>query len=77
MANAFDPYREALVMEKVTVWGGLTEQFDPVEQEQIALKLHTAAEDACELEYERTHTGFCRVITVTEDDLQRLQASRP
>ena len=77
MANAFDPYREALVMEKVTVWGGLTEQFDPVEQEQIALKLHTAAEDACELEYERTHTGFCRIITVTEDDLQRLQASRP
>jgi hypothetical protein len=77
MANAFDPYREALVMEKVTVWGELTEQFDSVEQEQIALKLHTAAEDACELEYERTHTGFCRVITVTEDDLQRLQASRP
>ena len=77
MANAFDPYREALVMEKVTVWGEFTKQFDPVEQEQIALKLHTAAEDACELEYERTHTGFCRVITVTEDDLQRLQASRP
>ncbi|MDE0938371.1 MAG: hypothetical protein OSA43_00290 [Pirellulales bacterium] len=77
MANAFDPYREALVMEKVTVWGEFTKQFDSVEQEQIALKLHTAAEDACELEYERTHTGFCRVITVTEDDLQRLQASRP
>ena len=54
-----------------------TKQFDSVEQEQIAVKLHTAAEDACELEYERTHTGFCRVITVTEDDLQRLQASRP
>ena len=76
MANAFDPYREALVMEQVTVWGPLNEQFDPAEQEEIAAKLHTAAEDACELEYQRTHTGFCRVITVTEDDLQRLQVSR-
>ncbi len=76
MANAFDPYREALVMEQVTVWGPLKDQVDPAEQEKIALKLHTAAEDACELEYQRTHTGFCRVITVTEDDIQRLQASR-
>ena len=76
MAKAFDPYREALVMEQVTVWGPLNEQFDPAEQEEIAAKLHTAAEDACELEYQRTHTGFCRVITVTEDDLQRLQVSR-
>ena len=71
MANAFDPYREALVMEQVTVWGPLNEQFDPAEQEKIAAKLLTAAEDACALEYQRIQTGFCRVNTVTEDDLQR------
>lgn len=76
MANAFDPYREALVMEQVTIWGPLSEQIDASEQEKIAAKLHTAAEDVCELEYQRTHTGFCRVITVTEDDLQRLHGSR-
>ena len=76
MANAFDPYREALVMEQVTIWGPLSDPFDLREQEEIAVKLHTAAEDACELEYQRTHTGFCRVITVTEDDLQRLEVSR-
>ena len=76
MANAFDPYREALVMEQVTIWGPLSDPFDMREQEEIAVKLHTAAEDACELEYQRTHTGFCRVITVTEDDLQRLEVSR-
>ena len=63
MANAFDPYREALVMEQVTIWGPLSDPFDMIEQEEIAAKLHTAAEDACELEYQRTHTGFCRVIT--------------
>lgn len=77
MGNTFDPYREALVMEQVTLWASLAERFDPAEQERIAAELHTAAEDACELEYQRTHTGFCRVITVTEDDLQRLQASQP
>ena len=76
MANAFDPYREALVMEQVTIWGPLSDPFDMIEQEEIAAKLHTAAEDACELEYQRTHTGFCRVITVTEEDLQRLEVSR-
>jgi len=64
-------------MEQVTLWASLAERFDPAEQERIAAELHTAAEDACELEYQRTHTGFCRVITVTEDDLQRLQASQP
>ena len=77
MGNTFDPYREALVMEQVTLWASLAERFDPAEQKRIAAELHTAAEDACELEYQRTHTGFCRVITVTEDDLQRLQASQP
>ena len=77
MANSFDPYREALVMEQVTLWGSLAEGLDSAEQGRIASELHSAAEDACELEYQRTHTGFCRVITVTEDDLQRLQASQP
>ncbi len=77
MANSFDPYREALVMEQVTVWGPLAEEVDAAAQERIAAELHATAEEASELEYQRTHTGFCRVITVTEDDLQRLQASHP
>ena len=33
MANAFDPYREALVMEQVTIWGPLSDPFDVREQE--------------------------------------------
>ena len=36
MANSFDPYREALVMEQVTVWGSLAEEVDAAAQERIA-----------------------------------------
>lgn len=75
MANEFDPYREALVVEQRTIW---PEQFDDIElADRAALeeKLHAAPEEAAELVYERTHTGFCREITVTEIDLQRVRAA--
>ena len=45
MADKFDPYREALIVE-----------------------------NCADLEYVRVLTGFCRQITVTEEDLQRLEA---
>lgn len=76
MANEFDPYREALVMEEVTNWGDVADDLDRMEQERLARELHGSAEDASNLSYERTHTGFCRVITVTEKDLQRLKAAK-
>ena len=75
MANEFDPYREALVMEEVTNWGDVADDLDITEQERLARELHNSAEGASDLSYERTHTGFCRVITVTEEDLQRLKAA--
>lgn len=71
MADSFDPYREALVMETVTIW---PEEFDEIEFEERARLepvLHAGAEEAAELEYVRTHTGFCRQITVTQADLDR------
>ena len=75
MADKFDPYREALVMEQVTHWGDTFDDLDPIERERLALELHKTAEAAINLAYERTHTGFCRVITVTQEDLQRLKTT--
>lgn len=72
MSNEFDPYREALVLEQWTVWPDALEHLPAAEKQQLEAQLHTAPQEAAELIYVRTHTGFARQITVTEADLARL-----
>jgi hypothetical protein len=72
MADKFDPYREALIMETETVWPGELADIDPARKSRIAQALHQDAGHCAELEYIRTHTGFCRKITVTPDDVERV-----
>lgn len=72
MPNAFDPYREALVVEHQTVWPPDYDDWTAADRQRVETLLHGAAEDACELEYVRQHTGFARVITVTPADLERV-----
>lgn len=72
MAENFDPYREALVVETATVWPeGL--DVPPDQRRRIAERLHADPEHARQLEYVRLHTGFCRRITVTPEDMERLK----
>jgi hypothetical protein len=73
MANEFDPYREALVMETLTVWPEEYDDWEPAQRERIAHRLHAQPAEAAELEYVRQHTGFCRKITVTPADLERVK----
>lgn len=75
MANEFDPYREALVVETSTLWPDDYAAWDANTKENLAQRLHSSAADAAELKYDRMHTGFARVITVTPVDLKRLGAS--
>jgi hypothetical protein len=72
MANAFDPYREALVVETSTVWPDDYDAWEPATREQLGQRLHDDPKSAAELDYVRLHTGFCRQITVTPQDLDRL-----
>ena len=72
MPDKFDPYREALVMETETVWPDAFDSWDFARRNEIAARLHASPAEAANLEYVRTHTGFCRRITVSEDDLARL-----
>lgn len=72
MPDKFDPYREALVMETTTIWPDEYETLEPRERARIAQALHEDPESAAHLEYVRTHSGFCRQITVTPEDVQRL-----
>lgn len=73
MANEFDPYREALVMEAATIWPDEYDGWDAADKQRVELALHGAPAAAAELTYVRTHTGFCRQITVTPSDLERVQ----
>jgi hypothetical protein len=76
MADPFDPYREALVVETNTIWpADVATGLSPAERTQLEERLHADAAKAGQLEYVRLYTGFCRQITVTPDDLQRLRTS--
>jgi hypothetical protein len=74
MADKFDPYREALVVETVTIWPDDTE-LDLRQRFQWEALLHANPQEAAHLEYERVHTGFRRKIYVTDDDLARVSAT--
>lgn len=73
MANEFDAYREALVLEEATIWPEDFDEVEPDERSRLEKLLHASPEEAEELTYLRTHTGFCREITVAEADLQRVR----
>ena len=73
MPDKFDPYREALVMESNTIWPEEYAVLDATAKARISEALHADPENVGDLQYVRTHTGFCRQITVTADDVERLQ----
>jgi hypothetical protein len=72
MPNEFDPYREKLVVETTTVWPEEYIGWDLNNRLAAEVKLHAEPDQAAQLEYIRQHTGFCRKITVTPEDLARI-----
>jgi hypothetical protein len=72
MANEFDPYREALVMEATTVWPEEYDDWEPADRYRVEAQLHADPAKAAALEYIRMHTGFRRQISVTPADIERL-----
>jgi hypothetical protein len=75
MPDKFDPYREALIVETTTVWPEEFDELEAAEKQRIEEALHSDPQSCARLEYVRMHTGFCRQITVTRDDVERLQSS--
>ena len=72
MPDKFDAYREALVMEVETVWPDEYPDLSDQQKSEIETALHADPENCAGLEYVRTHTGFCRVITVSPEDVERV-----
>lgn len=73
MGEPFDPYRDALVMEQKTVWPAELAGLADEEKARIEKALHADAAAAADLDYVRLHTGFCRTITVTQADVDRVK----
>jgi hypothetical protein len=76
MANPFDSYRNALVVEQTTIWPESLSDAPAAasERERIEKLLHAEAAQVAEMEYVRLATGFQRKITVTAEDLERVKA---
>lgn len=72
MANEFDPYREALVVEATTIWPEEYDDWEPTARRRIEEQLHAQPQQASQLQYVRVHTGFQRQISVTPADIDRL-----
>ena len=75
MANAFDPYREALVVERHTIWPEEYEDWSAADKARAEALLHASPAEAAELDYVRQHSGFARVISVTDDDIARVSVA--
>jgi hypothetical protein len=75
VADKFDPYREAQVVEIDTVWPEELEHVDRAERARVEPLLHADPAACAGLEYVRVHTGFCRKITVSQADLERVGAA--
>jgi hypothetical protein len=76
MANEFDEYREALVVEHTTVWPEEYDDWPQADRLRVEALLHSEPPQAAQLDYVRQHTGFARQITVTPADLERLALVR-
>lgn len=70
--NKYDLRLESLVVEGVTLWDSEVAELTEEEKKIVAAEIHSHPELASKISYERTHTGFARVITVTVDDIARL-----
>ena len=73
MSENFDPYREALVVETKTLWPAELASVPAADRPRIEAALHADPQHAAQLEYVRLHAGFCRQITVTAAELERLK----
>jgi len=72
MGEAFDPYRDALVVETTTLWPSGTFGLEVESRRRVERALREQPSQAAELEYVRLPTGFRRQIRVTAADVERI-----
>jgi hypothetical protein len=76
MASKFDPRVDDLVMETRTLWDDSVGDLSAEDRHWVSQEIHKQPQLASHVTYERSHTGFTRMITVSLEDIQRLYLSR-
>jgi hypothetical protein len=74
--NKFDPRLDSLVMETRTFWDPEVAGLPEEDKDWLAQQVHRHPERAAKINYERSHTGFTREITVTVADVERIYDER-
>jgi len=72
----YDPRLESLVMETKTFWDAEVGDLSEQDKHWLADAVHQEPQKASKINYERSHTGFTREITVTVPDIERLYQER-
>lgn len=70
--NKFDKRLESLVVETRTRWADDVGELADADRAWLAQAIHRKPHLAGQINYERSHTGFTREITVTAADIARL-----
>lgn len=73
--DKFDPYREALVVEIDTIWPEECREWSLDRKATVEAWLHATADRRSQLRYFRLHTGFCRILYPTADDLREVDGA--
>jgi hypothetical protein len=68
----YDPRVDSLAMEARTLWDPSVGKLSDEDMAWLAKVVHQSPAQAAKLEYERSHTGFTRTITVTAADIARI-----
>jgi hypothetical protein len=74
--NKFDARVDSLVIETKTIWDASVGNLGDEDRRWVATAIHKEPQLASRIAYERNHTGFTRIISVTLEDIQRLYLSR-
>jgi hypothetical protein len=74
--DKFDPRVDSLVMETKTLWDASVGQLSDEDRRWVSTAIHQKPQLASRVSYERSHTGFVRIIRVTVEDIQRLYLAR-
>lgn len=74
--NKYDPRVDDLVMETRTLWDSSVGDVSEEDRKWVAESIHRNPQLASSVQYERSHTGFTRIITVHLEDIQKLYLAR-
>jgi hypothetical protein len=74
--NKYDPRLESLVMETRTLWDPEVANLSAEDKHWLAEQVQRHPDRAAKINYERSHTGFAREITVTLADVERVYDER-